>query len=120
VYHARAVVSPGKVGLTAIHALAYGTPVITHANFDVQRPEFEAILPGQTGDFFPEGDVDELAQVLTRWLDTPRSEDERRSAVASIEANYTPKRQVELIEAALSRLFPRKASETAARNAAAV
>ena len=36
-------VSPGNVGLTAIHSLTYGTPVLTHDNFNFQMPEAEAI-----------------------------------------------------------------------------
>ncbi|MCK7575647.1 MAG: glycosyltransferase [Chromatiales bacterium] len=44
-------VSPGEVGLTCIHAMAYGTPVITHDDFNHQGPECEAIIPGETGDF---------------------------------------------------------------------
>ena len=44
-------VSPGEVGLNAIHALVYGTPVITHNNPCEQGPEFEAIKPGISGAF---------------------------------------------------------------------
>ncbi len=45
-------ISPGEVGLTAIHSLMYGTPVITHNNFDQQMPEYEAIIPKYNGDYF--------------------------------------------------------------------
>ena len=41
-------VSPDKVGLTAIHSMAYGRPVITHDNMDRQGPEVEAVIPGRT------------------------------------------------------------------------
>ena len=44
IYGARAIVSPGKVGLTAMHGLAYGVPVVTHDDYDNQMPEFEAIV----------------------------------------------------------------------------
>ena len=47
--HADLCVSPGNVGLTAMHALAYGVPVATHNDFKNQMPEFEAITPGKTG-----------------------------------------------------------------------
>ena len=43
IYNADLCVSPGNVGLTAIHTLTYGTPVLSHANFPNQMPEFEAI-----------------------------------------------------------------------------
>lgn len=74
-YNACVCVSPGNVGLTAIHALSFGCPVITHENFAYQNPEFEAIKPGITGDFFKQGDIDDLTKKISIW--TKKSEDER-------------------------------------------
>jgi glycosyltransferase involved in cell wall biosynthesis len=102
IYRARAVVSPGKAGLTAMHGLAYGVPIITHGDFDTQMPEFEAICPGVTGDFFQAGNAEALAKVLADWAQKPRLPRERQAAVESIERRYTPERQVEFIEQALS------------------
>jgi len=101
-YHARAVVSPGKVGLTAMHSLAYGTPVISHDDFGKQMPEFEAIIPGKTGDFFNAGSVSDLAKVLWRWLNKVRDDEERKTCYSRVEECFTPQRQRDLIEAALS------------------
>lgn len=50
-YNSQVCVSPGNVGLTAIHSLTFGCPVITHGDFPHQGPEFESIIPGKTGDF---------------------------------------------------------------------
>lgn len=63
------VVSPGNVGLTAIHALSRGIPVITHNDFDSQMPEVEAIREGETGFFFKKNDIQSLAQALERASD---------------------------------------------------
>jgi len=52
---------PGKVGLSAMHALAYGLPVITHENFSQQMPEVEAIIPSVTGILHKMDDVEDLA-----------------------------------------------------------
>lgn len=52
--------SPGEVGLTALHSLIYGTPVITHGNFSEQMPEFEAIFPGISGEFYNYGNIGDL------------------------------------------------------------
>ena len=60
------MVSPGNVGLTAMHALVYGIPVISHSNAAAQMPEFEAITPGLTGELFKENDVFSLCESLTR------------------------------------------------------
>jgi len=94
-------VSPGKVGLTAMHSLAYGTPVISHDNFDHQMPEYEAIVPGVTGDFFAENSSDDLAKVMANWFDHHASKPER-DCVARIEAEFTPAFQKGVIEAALA------------------
>ena len=57
-------VSPGEVGLTAIHAMSYGIPVLTHDNFDFQMPEFESIIPGKTGGFFKHNDLEDLVSKI--------------------------------------------------------
>jgi glycosyltransferase involved in cell wall biosynthesis len=53
-------VSPGEVGLTAMHALVFGTPVVTHDNFSRQMPEFEAIIPQKSGAFYHYNDTADL------------------------------------------------------------
>lgn len=97
IYHSRAVVSPGKVGLSAIHGLAFGTPVITHDDFDTQGPEHAAINPGQTGAYFRKNDVKDLTRVLTEWVSRPHSEDERAACRAIVKTVYNPKNQARLI-----------------------
>lgn len=57
-------VSPGNVGLTAIHSLSFGTPVLTHDNFDNQMPEAEAIEEGKNGGFFRENDINDLVNKI--------------------------------------------------------
>lgn len=69
IYNANVCISPGNVGLTAMHAMFYGTPVITHNNFANQMPEFEAIRPGVTGDFFQEDSANNLADIIEKWVD---------------------------------------------------
>lgn len=68
IYNAAVCVSPGNVGLTCIHALSYGTPVITNDNFSTQMPEFEAIVEGKTGDFFKEDDIQDLTKKIAYWI----------------------------------------------------
>lgn len=57
-------VSPGNVGLTAIHSLSLGTPVLTHNNFDNQMPEAQAITEGENGGFFIENDLEDLIKKI--------------------------------------------------------
>lgn len=68
IYNADICVSPGNVGLTAMHTLMYGTPVISHNNFKAQMPEFEAIQKGVSGDFFEQDNVHDLANTIDNWF----------------------------------------------------
>ena len=67
-YNADVCLSPGNVGLTAIHSLTFGCPVLTHDDFKHQGPEFEAIRAGQTGDFFKKGDVADMKTKIAFWI----------------------------------------------------
>jgi hypothetical protein len=67
-YNSAVCVSPGNVGLTAIHSLTYGCPVITHNDFPYQGPEFESIVPGKTGDFFNRCSLPSLLEVTRKWI----------------------------------------------------
>lgn len=102
IYDADATVSPGKIGLAAIHSLSYGTPAFTHSDLDNQMPEVEVILPGQTGDLFKSGDATDLANTLQRWLQSGQNRQEVRSrCIAAIANKWTPENQRRCIEAAL-------------------
>jgi glycosyltransferase involved in cell wall biosynthesis len=93
-------ISPGKVGLTALHSMAYGTPVISHDNLDHQMPEYEAIVPGETGGLFVENSSEDLAKVIYNWFESHEVKPER-ACVARIETAFTPSFQRHAIEAAL-------------------
>jgi glycosyltransferase involved in cell wall biosynthesis len=100
-----ATVSPGKVGLTAMQSLAYGTPVITHGQWDAQGPEWEAVIPGKTGDLFKYGSSDDLARILRRWTQTVRaSQDVREACIRLIERFYNPVFQRRAIDRAVAGL----------------
>lgn len=68
-YHSSICVSPGNVGLTAIHSLSFGTPIITHDNFNNQGPEHESIVNNYNGMFFKENDVADLTRKIKFILD---------------------------------------------------
>ena len=95
-------VAPGEVGLTCMHSLVYGTPVITHDNPDFQMPEWEAIVPGVSGDFFQEGSVSDLCRVMENWLSraTPRA-DVSRACQSVIDSRYNPHYQIKVINQAV-------------------
>lgn len=76
-YNANLCVSPGPIGLTAISSMTFGCPVISHNDFSHQGPEFESIQPGVTGDFFEYNNIDDLANVVKKWIDTHIGKDDR-------------------------------------------
>lgn len=100
---ANVTVSPGNVGLTCMHSLAYGVPVVTHDDPEDQMPEWEAIEVGATGSLFQKDSVDSLAAEIHRWtrfrLVEPQT---RRRCIDSIRVKYHPAVQRELIEAAIA------------------
>ena len=65
---ANVTVAPGKVGLSAMHSMAFGVPVVSHGDPERQMPEYEAIIPGKTGGLFTEGDVGSLAAAIQPWI----------------------------------------------------
>lgn len=99
IYNADLCVAPGNVGLTAMHTMVFGTPVISHNDFKWQMPEFEAIIPGKTGDFFTKEDVKSLADAITRWFERhPDREAVRRDCYTEIDNNWTPEFQMEVLK----------------------
>lgn len=99
-YNADLCVSPGNVGLTAIHAMMFGLPVITHDCFKYQGPEFEAIHSGITGDFFERGNTESLVQTIIRWFTSKedKREEVRKDCYAEIDAQWTPQFQIKVLK----------------------
>ena len=99
IYNAEICVAPGNVGLTAIHSLVFGTPVISHNNFAWQMPEFEAIHVGSTGDFFEYQNVESLKQTIRDWHIRHGSDRNavREKCYHEIDTQWTPEFQIEVL-----------------------
>jgi len=95
-------VSPGKVGLSAMHSMMYGTPVISHGDLDQQMPEVEAIVPGKTGDLFERDNVADLAAVISRWQQRAGEPRPSPDCLELIATKYNPVVQAERINAVVS------------------
>lgn len=103
---ANLVVSPGKLGLTAMHALAYGTPAITHSNFDLQMPEVESIIEGKSGALFHYADIQDLVNVISKSLESYSDKVKvRENCRAALIGRFTPQDQCYLIDAAMDRIL---------------
>ena len=96
-------VCPASLGLTAIHSLSYGVPVITHNNFPFHGPEFEAIEPKVTGDFYEYGDVNDLADKIKNCISIRNTDKELNinNCLAVIKNYYNPKVQLAIFNKVL-------------------
>ena len=102
IFDADLCVSPGNVGLTAMHAMSFGTPVLTHSNFPNQMPEFEAIIEGETGAFFLEGSIESLSENISKWFNTHKDRElTREKCYKEIDTNWTPEFQLNKIKTIL-------------------
>ena len=100
IYNADLCAAPGNIGLTAMHAMVFGTPCITHNDFSYQMPEFEAIKPGKTGCFFSRDDVEDLASRIDEWFATSGIDRERirKECMDEIDKNWNPYYQIEILK----------------------
>jgi glycosyltransferase involved in cell wall biosynthesis len=99
IYNADLCVSPGNVGLTAMHSLVFGTPVLTHNYFPLQMPEFEAIKEGETGGYFEYGNIDSLSDKINEWFIVNRDRNIiRQKCMFEIDNYWTPYFQIDIIK----------------------
>jgi glycosyltransferase involved in cell wall biosynthesis len=91
-------ISPGNVGLTAIHCLSLGTPVITHSNLENQGPEVEVIIPGKTGQFFKENDIIDLSAKIEEFVLPGRKKIIELNCREVIKKHWTPEIQTSIFD----------------------
>lgn len=68
---ARVFVYPGAVGLSLIHAMAYGLPALVHGDRDRHMPEIAAFSEGETGESFHKDNPADLARQMVLMIDSP-------------------------------------------------
>lgn len=90
-------VSPGEIGLSCMHSLGYGVPVVTHSNYNTQMPEYEAVIDGYNGKLFVDGDLHSMTQAVKSLILNP-IRDVDINCISSIEEKYTPQAQRKIIE----------------------
>ncbi len=99
-YNANSCVCPGNIGLTAVHSLNYGTPVITHDRFELQMPEYESVTNNVTGSFFKYNQIDDLKTYIKKWvnLEEKQREQVRLDCFDMIDTKYNPLYQIEILK----------------------
>lgn len=101
---ARVVVAPKAAGLTVVHAMSYGIPVLTHCDLESQGPEVEAVVSGVTGAFFLPGDVAHLADKISGFLGQYDRDRWAPSCMRMIDGRYTPEFMRKVFDRAISGL----------------
>lgn len=94
-------VAPGEVGLTAIHSLMYGTPVISHSDANHQMPEFEAIIHGKNGALFERGNSADLRDKIIQVLELSSDKGKlqmMKECYEIVDRVYNPRSQMQVIE----------------------
>lgn len=101
-YNADMCVVPGDIGLTGIHSLTFGLPTLTHNKFIYQGPEFEAIIPGITGDFFEYKDIDSMIEKINEWFESHSDREAvRQACYKEIDENWTPEFELNVLKKVL-------------------
>jgi glycosyltransferase involved in cell wall biosynthesis len=99
-------VSPGEVGLTAIHSLMYGTPVITHNDFEKQMPEYESIVSGLNGEFFEFDNIGDMVNSIITCMNYKGGKNKlREDCYKMIDEIFNPTSQQVLIEESLNKFL---------------
>lgn len=105
IYNSDLCVAPGNIGLTAMHAMMFGCPCLSHKDFPWQGPEFEAIKEEETGCFFKRDNVQSLAAAISKWFyeKTSKREDVRKACFKEIDENWNPHKQLEIIKGVIAK-----------------
>lgn len=103
IYNSDLCVAPGNIGLTAMHVLMFGCPIITHNGFAYQMPEFEAVKPNLTGNFFEKDNLNSMADVIDAWFATNRNLREyvREECYIEIDSNWNPNYQMKILKSVI-------------------
>lgn len=99
------LISPGNVGLNAVHAMTYGTPVLTHGNFNNQMPESQIIKEGYNGLFHEEDNINSIKEKIRQWFELYFEYWDRDKIRNEIIKYYDPIFQAQIIESSLELNF---------------
>ncbi len=104
-------VVPSGAGLSVIHAMVYGTPVLLHDDLSGHFPEWEAVREGVTGLFYRRDDLEDLTLKIEQALFAAPAKLRMMSACRRvIRERYNPHRQeavfVRAVRETLDRVCP--------------
>ncbi len=93
---------PANIGLSLLHAMWYGLPVVTTDNMSSQNPEVVALKPGVNSALYQHGNIDSLASALRAIVTQPdRRNMMSQAARATVAENFTIPNMVDGLESAI-------------------
>jgi glycosyltransferase involved in cell wall biosynthesis len=102
-------VIPSGAGLSVMHALGYGVPVLLHDRPEEHGPEAEAIREGETGLFYRYGDISDMANKMEGALfPTTQKERMREACLAVIRDRYNAEAQAGAIISAVRQVVEKR------------
>ncbi|MEM8872747.1 MAG: glycosyltransferase family 4 protein [Planctomycetota bacterium] len=95
-------VYPAMIGLSLIHAMSYGLPVVTAAAVERQNPEIIALVEGETGLTYRDGDAGDLAVKIRSLLDDEALRQRMSdAAIRRVRSEFSLSNMVDGLEAAI-------------------
>lgn len=106
---ARVSVSPGNIGLSAIHSLAYGVPVLV-SRHEPHGPEVSALVDGVNCVFYEPSGPSPLAEALDRFLsDDSALQSMSEAGVRTVANRYSIEAMAKTFEQAIGSVLQRRA-----------
>lgn len=97
-------VVPSGAGLSVMHALAYGTPVLLHDKVEEHFPEWEAVKEGETGWFYRFEDLSDCVEkIIDALFPSPRKPTMAAACRAMIADRYNTTRHAGLFISAIAK-----------------
>ena len=95
-------VIPSGAGLSIMHSMIFGTPVLIHDDIKNHFPEWEAVIEGETGFFYKFNDVQDLAAKIEEVLyPVVLKQQMEKNCIDKIKRKYNPHVQEKLFVAAV-------------------
>lgn len=87
-------VIPSGAGLSIMHSMIFGTPVLIHDDVTNHFPEWEAVIDGKTGLFYRYEDVEDLAaKIQLAMYPVPIKKNMEKNCIEVIKEKYNPHKQ---------------------------
>lgn len=102
---------PRNIGLSILHAFAFGLPVVTSDQTESQNPEIESLREGVNGRLYRDHDAHDLARVITDCLqDNSMRQQLSLESLRTAHEIYTPRAMIDGMLNAIKVAVSRSAS----------